>query len=543
MRKPWPVLALLTLFVSPFSTDADVIKPQAQIISVIVYPDRALVTRSAEFDLTKGEHTIAFENLPANIDTDSVRAKGRGDAAVRILSLESKRIILERPREEQIAQLEEEIQNIKDQIAAAKARFENLNAEREFVRSVGVYAGEQFSKEFITRQPRPEEWNSMVEFQRQNLARLAGQIQETKLLRRELNRRLDALSRELAEIRGRSQRAGQEVKVLIEALSPGNFNLLLSSVIYGAGWYPTYDARANVEAENVEITYIGNIRQNTGEDWTNVEVALSTARPAIGAKMPEITPWWLRPRPRVERLRMESEAFEDKAMAPRKRKAGLAGAPAEMAAAEIVQRGTSVQFKIQQRMDIPSDNAYHRSTILAKKLPAMLSYTSTPRLAPFAYLSAKITNTTGAQWLPGKVSVFVDGDFIGTSGIEPVAQGEEMELHLGIDEGIKVEREELVRKEDETRIFGKKKERTFKDKITVENLKSHAIDLMLIDHIPVSQHDDIKVSDVKFSKKPTERDPDKEIVKWNLTLAPGGKEEITIEFTVTHPLDMVVIGM
>jgi len=164
-------------------------------------------------------------------------------------------------------------------------------------------------------------------------------------------------------------------------------------------------------------------------------------------------------------------------MAPRKRKAGLAGAPAEMAAAEIVQRGTSVQFKIQQRMDIPSDNAYHRSTILAKKLPAMLSYTSTPRLAPFAYLSAKITNTTGAQWLPGKVSVFVDGDFIGTSGIEPVAQGEEMELHLGIDEGIKVEREELVRKEDETRIFGKKKERTFKDKITVENLKSHAIDI------------------------------------------------------------------
>ena len=66
---------------------------------------------------------------------------------------------------------------------------------------------------------------------------------------------------------------------------------------------------------------------------------------------------------------------------------------------------------------------------------------------------------------------------------------------------------------------------------------------MLIDHIPVSQHDDIKVSDVKFSKKPTERDPDKEIVKWKLSLGPGGKEEITIEFKVTHPLDMVVIGM
>jgi hypothetical protein len=66
---------------------------------------------------------------------------------------------------------------------------------------------------------------------------------------------------------------------------------------------------------------------------------------------------------------------------------------------------------------------------------------------------------------------------------------------------------------------------------------------MVIDQIPVSQHNDIVVSDVKFSEKPTERDADVGIVKWKLSLAPGEKKEITIEFTVTHPLDMVVIGL
>lgn len=540
MRKFLPVVVLSILFLSISTARAAELKAGATITSVIVYPDRALVTRTAELELGAGEHSVVFENLPANIDTDSLRTQGAGDASVRIFSIESKKIILERPREEQIAQLEAEIQSVRDQLAAADGRIGNLNAERELVRSIGVYAGQQFSKEFITRQPRPDEWKAMVQFQRENMARLSEQAQETEILKRNLNRRLDALLRELGELKGQSARAGQEVKVALAALEPGTFNLSLSCVVHGAGWYPSYDARADVLAEQVEVTYIGNVRQNTGEDWSDVDVSLSTARPAIGAKMPEIMPWYLLPRPEV---RYKAEGLEDKAMLSRELEAGIGAPPAEMAVARVVQRGTSVQFKVLRKMNIPSDNAYHRATILTKKLPAKLSYSSTPRLSPFAYLTAKLTNTTGAQWLAGKVSVFVDGDFIGTSSIKPTAPNEEIDLDLGIDEGIKVEREELVRKEDETRIFGKKKERVFKDKITLENHKSQPIELLLIDQIPVARHEDIEVSNIDFSEKPTERDADKGIVKWKLPLAPGAKKEIIIEFTVTHPLDMPVIGL
>ncbi len=541
MRKLLPVVVLSILSLSVSTARAAELKAGATINSVIVYPDRALVTRTAELELGAGEHTVVFENLPANIDPDSLRTRGEGEASVRLFSIESRKVILERPREEQIAQLEAEIQSVRDQLAAADGRIVNLNAERDLVRSIGVYAGQQFSKEFITRQPRPDEWKAMVEFQRENMARLSEQTQETEILKRSLNRRLDALLRELGELKGQSERAGVEVKVPLSALKPGKFRLTLSCVIFGAGWYPSYDARADVEAEQVEMTYIGNVRQNTGEDWNDVDVSLSTARPAIGAKMPEITPWYLMPRPQVV---YKAQGLEDKAaMLSRELEAGIGGPPAEMAVAQVVQRGTSVQFKVLRKMNIPSDNAYHRATILTQKLPAKLSYASTPRLSPFAYLTGKLTNTTGAQWLAGKVSVFVDGDFIGTSSIKPTAPNEEIDLDLGIDEGIKVKREELVRKEDETRIFAKKKERVFKDRITVENHKSRPIELLLIDQIPVARHEDIEVSDVEFSEKPTELDADKGIVKWKLPLAPGEKKEITIGFTVTHPLDMPVIGL
>lgn len=542
MKKLASVFALLFLLI-PSSASGARLGADAKVTSVVVYPDRALVTRTAELELATGEHAVVFGNLPTSINADSLRTRGEGDADVRIYSIDSRKVVLEEPREEQIARLEAQIQAVRDEIAGAEARANNLAAERELVRSIGVYSGEQFSKEFITREPSPDEWRSMVEFQRENLARVSEDMLETEIRKRELNRRLDALMRELNELRGRSERAALEVTVTLAARSSGRFALSLSSVIRGAGWYPSYDARADVRHEKVEIHYIGNVRQNTGEDWNNVEVFLSTARPAVGAKMPELRPWYLRPQEPIAR---GAERRADRALMLEERKAAVPAVPAkpaEMAMAEIIQRGTSVQFKAPKRMDIPSDNAYHRAMILAKEIPAELSYAATPKLSPFAYLTAKLTNTTGAQWLAGKVSVFVDGDFIGTSRMEAVAAGEEIDLDLGIDEAIKVEREQLVRKEDEKGIVGKKKEHRFKDKITLENLKDKAIKLALIDQAPVSQHDDIEVKDIKFSEKPTERDPDTGILKWELELAPKQKKEIILEFTVLYPLDMPVFGL
>ena len=101
-----------------------------------------------------------------------------------------------------------------------------------------------------------------------------------------------------------------------------------------------------------------------------------------------------------------------------------------------------------------------------------------------------------------------------------------------------IERAKLVRLEDETIIFSKKK-RTFKDRITVENHKSRQIELTVIDHIP----DDIKIEDVQLRPKPAERNDDEGIVKWELRLKPGEKKEITIEFMVTHPKNMSVRGL
>jgi uncharacterized protein (TIGR02231 family) len=542
MKKHICLLAALTLISCASISAADVIDAESDITSVVVYDDRALVTRTADLDLEPGDHTIVFDNLPANMDLNSLRAKGEGAASVLILSLESKNVILEVPREKRMAELNGEMQKVKDALADAQALGENLATELALVRSIGVYSGEQFSKEFITRQPSLDEWNAMVEFQRNNVARLSEELSAVRLQKRGLSARQNKIKRQIEQIKGRSERSGLEVKVSISSRTPGKFRLALSSIIFGASWRPTYDARADLKSKKVEISYIGSVTQNTGEDWKDVDISLSTARPAVGAAMPELEPWIVQPMSMARYDLRSGEMYDDQVDRFLITDINTIFTGTEVPVAKVVQRETSAQFKISRKMDVPSDNAYHRMTILAKKLPAEFSHSATPRLSPFAFLSAKVTNKTEAQWLSGKVSVFVDGDFIGSSHIGPVARNEEITLDLGIDEGITVEREILSRLEGETLILGKR-ELAFKDKILVQNHKSREVKLTVIDHIPVAGHRDVKISKLKFSRNPSEKDDDKGIVKWALRLKPSEKKDITIEFMITHPKDMEMNGI
>jgi uncharacterized protein (TIGR02231 family) len=542
MKKHICLIVALTLISTVSIAAADVFDAESNITSVVVYEDRALVTRTANLDLKEGDHTIVFGDLPANMDIDSLRAEGRGDASVLILSLESKHVILEVPRERRMAELNGEMQKVKDALADAKILGENLANELALVRSIGVYSGEQFSKEFITRQPNLDEWNAMVEFQRKNVMRLSEEVAGVRLQTRELATLQNKIKRLIEQIKGRSERSGLEVNVSISARSTGKLRLALSSIIHGASWRPTYDARADLKSGEVEISYIGSVTQNTGEDWKDVDISLSTARPAVGAAMPELDPWIIQPMYMPKYAPGSGEMYDARVDRFLITDINTIFTGNEVEVAKVVQRETSAQFEILGKMDVPSDNASHRMTILAKKLPAEFSHSATPRLSPFAFLSAKITNETEAQWLSGEVSVFVDGDYIGSSKIAPVAKNEEITLDLGIDEAITVEREILSRLEGETLILGKR-ELTFKDKIHVQNHKSRETTLTLFDHIPVAGHRDVKISKLKFSRDPSEKDEDKGMVKWVLPLKPSEKKDITIEFLVTHPKDMEMNGI
>jgi uncharacterized protein (TIGR02231 family) len=186
--------------------------------------------------------------------------------------------------------------------------------------------------------------------------------------------------------------------------------------------------------------------------------------------------------------------------------------------------------------------------VSSQTLAANFEYSAYPRAAALAYLRSRVTNAKDLQLLGGRVNVFLDGDFVGTSGIEKVAPAQEFDLYLGGDENVKIKRELLEQKSDDTLIAGipsPNKKVTYKYKLTAENYKANASKVNLFEAIPVPEDERIKVKISQVSLEPQEKEwkNKKGVWRWELQLPPQGKQEIFYSVTVECPRDMRVEGL
>ncbi len=152
-----------------------------------------------------------------------------------------------------------------------------------------------------------------------------------------------------------------------------------------------------------------------------------------------------------------------------------------------------------------------------------------------------MTNDSPYTLLPGKVNLFAGDDFVGSTSLELTASQGEIELYLGVDDRIKVERE-LKRREVDKSLIGGKRRLHYGYEIRLENLLGGQALLMLYDQIPVPRHEDIKVRLDSIDPKPTEQ-TDLNLLKWKLLLLPNEKRSIRFEFTVEYPQTLEVLGL
>jgi uncharacterized protein (TIGR02231 family) len=197
------------------------------------------------------------------------------------------------------------------------------------------------------------------------------------------------------------------------------------------------------------------------------------------------------------------------------------------------QGATAATYRLPRPVAVPSDGSPHKASIAHVDLATELDYVIVPKLAEEAYLRATVTNTSAHMLLPGSVSVFQGDDFVGTTAIEGVAPGGEIELHLGVDDRIEVERE-LTRRDTAKALLSGHRRTAVTYTITVQNHLDRLAKVTVVDQFPVSRHESVKVRDAEAMPAPEER-TDLDVVTWKLDLAAGAKRELTLSFTIESP--------
>lgn len=521
------------------------IDASSQISAVTVYADRARVTRAAEVSLPEGESVVRLGGLPADLDPSSVQAGGTG-TGVKILGLEIRDVFFDQAVNPRVRDLEAQLQALQDQEAMLVAKNADLKERRTFLNKVrdglaqpGAEEGKSSSGSSL------DKVKPLYEFYGAESVAISEATQANAIALRELAPKKQVIVDELSRLRSGGGKSEKQVLVAVKASSPAKATLSLGYNMNGASWQPLYDARVNTQTGAIELAYYGNVRQQTGENWDNVKLSLSTARPSVGARMPELEPWWLNFIQPLSAASSRTFGYAPARNELAKNKFNVAAADAETAPApapleyeqaQIESSGVSVVFEIKIPATIPSDGEEHRVAISTQKFDGKIEYVTTPKLADVAFLKTRLTNSSGAPILGGKVNVFRDGDFIGDSHVNFIAPGADFDFYLGTDDNVKVTRKTLVDRAAENGLFQKRKGVTRKYETTVENFKNQPVKVTVLDQLPVAQDASITVRDVKFSENPAqEKDTGK--LTWTFDLAPKEKKQITEEFTVDWPSD------
>ncbi len=552
MRKTAIIFLVLGSILSVSSSAlvfASDVEAASHIAQVTVYPDSALIARVANLKLNPGEHTVLFSNIIPEIDENSLKVSVDDDVSVKLFGAKLKREYLEKEASERVEQLKEQMRNLENQMREQQDMKMVLLAEKEFLAPVKLFSADQIPKDLATKMPVVKDLENTFKFLDSGLRENYAQTMECDLKIMELQKKIEALRKELAEIAGPAKKMRRSIAVDLEVLKPTSFNLQVSYLVRGAFWQPIYDARANFEKSQVELVSYGVIRQNTGEDWPEVEVSLSTAKPTIGGRMPYVAPWVLRlyqPQGLEDRFARKSisgtfqyQAFE-MGVAPPKAE--------EKIYAQAEEKGIAVVYKLPRKATIKADGSENKLPISSQMLEAKFEYSTFPRATPSAYLGSRVTNAKDLQLLSGRVNIFLEGDFVGTSSIDNIGPGEEFDLYLGVDENVKVKREQVEKKMDDVLIAGipaPNRKTVLKYKTTIENYKNKKIKVIFFEAMPVSEDEKIKVKIISASLEPKEKDwkDRKGIWRWELELAPKEKKEIFYIFSIDHPRDMMIEGL
>jgi uncharacterized protein (TIGR02231 family) len=549
------VFAAVFLAVMPFDAFAAEVPATSAVDAVTVFLSGAEVTRIAKVHLDKGEQTIVIGDVPASAVPGSVRVEGKATGKLDIGSVDTSKKLLQHAESEatdaQRKGLEDKIQALKDQKTTVEAQALAAKTQKKLIANLAQLPTRPSSQSAPAASP-IDDWPKVLSLIAQATTDASKLALDAEQKTRDIDRQIsDADNRLSALAPPRTEQT--EVRVHVIAQSPLDADLSIRYQVPDAHWAPLYDARletgSKTEPPKLSLDRRAAVTQRSGENWDSVSLELSTARPSDGSSAPEIDT-------QIVDFEQEPKPVAVAAPAPpaplamAKRGVGeaqdaVAGGiteearepmPAEETIAQLQSAPFEATFAVPGRATVASTGEAKRVLLSSEDIEPALSSRSVPKLDTNAYLYAKIKFAKGTPLLPGTVYLFRDGTFVGTGDLPLLSPGEDYDLGFGVDDQVKVKHAVLEEKRGETGLISTSHVDSRNFRVSVKNMHERPIDVTVLDRVPVSQNDYIKVELTGHASPTTQNVDDKRgVIAFAARLEPDEEKILDYGYRVTWP--------
>lgn len=494
-----------------------------------VFTDRAAITRS--LTLERPVREVSFTNIPLDADTATLRARaelvdGETRSAAKVTGVVWTVIYAERANDRQRT-LVAEMEKTAARLTALEDEEANESHALSMLAHYAEIAGATIRREWLEKEASFDRWNIAFDHLRTRHAHLAANRAERLLEKTTLQKKQREFVEEQLRL-GRPEKLGYRVTVSLDisdkAAPLGVLNVELTYVTPRARWTPVYDVRhqpatANL-AENIKLTAVALVEQNTGEDWTDIELIATTARPPLSEPPPELSPLLIAGMQAAENREIVSVLRDD---------ARLEGAGAP----DADTGPASVEHKAPGKVSVPSTDRPVRVELFSAEVKSRARLEVAPRERPVAMLVADLENRTGRVLLPGRVNIFRGGNYSGQAQLGFIAANEKIRLPLGTDASVRVTRELKSHPEKKTTIIGSITH-LFESRTILENLGQSTVEVLLRDRVPVSRNEDAVVKLLEIDRN-MEIVPETGLATLAVSLPPHSKREIALTYKVSAP--------
>lgn len=534
--------------------DKEIVK--STITEVTVYAQGAQLFQKATYNIKPGITEVIIEGVSPLIDIKSLQVKATGNSII----LDSKYSLFY-PKPEEVTleglplKIRKDIQFLQDSlkfmgydIQDIQDEIDVMNAAKNIISNSGAMKGQGKVNDSINL------LKQAVEFYTIKMSEINKKLQTLNRRKAEKLEKKREMEDRLAKLKKYQNSSGFQEKDLgpipritvtfsTKEVVSGRINI--SYLVANAGWVPMYDLRSDGLTSKINLTYKAQVFQNSGLDWENVKLNISTNNPYQNKTKPTLHPWYIdfyayrndqnRYQNNAPQSTMEKEkASKGYAYTNSLSTADEVDSQTSAQFVEVIRQLTSAEFKIDLPYTIKSDNEQHMVLIKVADLDANYKYYTIPKIDNSVYLVAQLSKLDELGLVPAQANIFFDGSYVGETYIDPTTMDDTLNLSLGRDPNIIVKRL-LVKKDTKEKIIGDKIERTMAYSIEIKNLKATGIDLVIQDQIPITQNAEITIEQVDLDKGTL--DSRTGIIEWKYTLKPKESKLINFNYRVKYNKD------
>jgi uncharacterized protein (TIGR02231 family) len=540
------LIALVTLFINS-TAQTEETRVSAPVRSVILYLDGAEVSQNKNVALNSGRTLITFTGLSPKLISKSIQVTVGND--VTVLSVSDKiNFLTENIETPRVKQLRDSIELLNDVNSQFNLDIAAFNQEKTMLTKNESIGGTDKGVSIA-------ELKLAADFYR---ARLKDINTETFKLQKKVNKNYAIIGRLQNEVEesGNKKLPTAEVSILVMSTTKTNATVDLKYVVKECGWAPSYDLITEDINKPIELKYRAKVYNNSGVDWTDVKMKLSTADPMQSASKPDLAAWYLNfsnlnlnpyknnyaygnsynndsnnARSEINAPSVaQSQSLYDQEVQVKEEKKNQKAVVIQYEEVQVSE--LSAEFDIKQLYSVPSDAKPYLVDVTVYNLNAMFQYYSVPKVDKDAFMLAKITGWEDLDLVEGPANVYFGGTYVGQSYINTRSVDDTLSLSFGRDKKIVVSRTKLKDFNSE-QVAGTSRKVMHSYEIVVKNNRKAPIQIEIEDQLPVSQNSEIIV-EVKEISKADKNDLTGQL-KWKLSLAPDETKKILLTYTIKYP--------